>query len=135
MALHQPLLLDLTQEIEHFLGSADRKGRNDHIAATVKGFLQYLGQHCHVIHPFFGMKPVSVGGFHYNIIGLLRFFRILDERLVNISDITGKNDLTLFSVLIQPYLDTGGTQQMPDIRKTDINAVTDMDLLLIRAGN
>ena len=45
------------------------------------------------------MDPVSVGGFDDKIIGCIHMLRIFDDRLVNISDISGKYDFCLHRLL------------------------------------
>ena len=53
------------------------------------------------------MQSVTIGGFHDNIICFLRLLRILDQWLVFISDIPGKDDLFRDPLFSDPYLDTG----------------------------
>ena len=67
MIFYHALFLDLPDKVQHFLCSAHRKGRNNHISAPVKGSLDDLRQfHC-VICRFF-MASVPVGGLHHHII-------------------------------------------------------------------
>ena len=81
------------------------------------------------------MQPVPVGGLHDHIVRLRRFLGIPDERLVEISYVSGKAELSLDPVLLQPHLNAGRTQQVPDVRKTDPDALADLDFLLIVAGH
>ena len=51
------------------------------------------------------MQTISIGGFRQNIICILNIFRVLDEWLIGITDISGEDNLPLFSVLSKPHLD------------------------------
>lgn len=54
MPMHQPALLDFTDEIQHFLRSPDGKGGDDQIAAAVKGLLNLSGKLCHITAARYG---------------------------------------------------------------------------------
>ena len=130
----QTALLDLSDKIEQLLCPAYRKGRDDYISSPVKGLLDDLSQLLYVIRPV-PVASVTVGGFHYHIIGLLQIMGITDQRLVLITDIAGEHDLFLCISFPDPQLHRCGTQQVSRIHKTDTNTVRQHDLLIIRTSD
>ena len=80
------------------------------------------------------MEPVSICRFDDHIIRLLRIGRFPEDRLVLVSYVAGEYDLALFLSFRHPDLNTGRPQQMPHIRKTDIDPFTELDPLSITAG-
>ena len=68
------------------------------------------------------MDTVSVGGFHDNIIGFINELRVTDERLVDISDISRKYQLSGNSVLGQCEDNACRAEKMACI--TEINGDT-----------
>ena len=87
VACNQLFLFNMAYQIQKLLGTAYCKGRNYHIARPVKGLLNNFRQAVCVIHAFL-MTAVSIGGFHYYIIGLRNIFRIPDQRLILIANIS-----------------------------------------------
>ena len=81
------------------------------------------------------MQSVTVCRFHHNIIGFLGKPGIFDQRLCRISDIAGKYNFLLHTVLIDPHLYAGRAKQMTDIGKADIDSLTQTDLLIIGTRN
>ena len=71
------------------------------------------------------MGTVTVGALHNHIICLVRVLRILDQRLILVSDIAGEDDLFLYTVLIDPDFNGRRSQEVSHIRKTDLQPVTD----------
>ena len=57
--------------------------------------------------------------------------RIADNRLVTISDVTGKDDLSSFLSLSQPYLRTGRTKQMSCVCEAYPDPVTQFHFLSV----
>ena len=51
----------------------------------------------------------------------------MDDGLIDIADITGEYDFFRYAVFRQPDFDTGGAEQMPDIRKADFHPFADLD--------
>ena len=130
MPLHEALLLDLTDGVQKLLRPADRKRRNDHAAAPVKGALQNSGKLSNGISGLL-MQAVSVGGFDDKIIGSIYMLRIFDDRLVNISDISGKYDFFAYTVFCDPDFNAGRTKQMTDICEAEFDSFTELDRLVI----
>ena len=89
MPLYQLFAFNGADQIQKLLGSADGKGRNDHIATTVKGLLQNIRQLGHLIRSF-SMGAVAVGGLYNHIIRALRLFGIPNQGTVIIAQITGE---------------------------------------------
>ena len=81
------------------------------------------------------MKPVSIGGFHDNIISFLRIRRILNERLVFISNVSGKDNFLRYILFGCPDLDTRRSKEMPNICKTDLYPLTDLNHPVVFTGN
>ena len=132
---HQAIFLNLSQDVQDLLRSSHGKGGDHHISAPVKRLLDQPGKILHIIRTLRLMQPVPVGGLHDHIIRPRRFLRIADQRLAPVSHVSGKAQLSFDAVLLQPYLDAGGTEQMPDIRKPDLHPFADPDLLPIIAGD
>ena len=81
------------------------------------------------------MEPVPIGGFHDNIIGFLRIRRILNERLVFISNVSGKDNFLRYILFGCPNLDTCRSKEMPNICKTDLYPLTDLNHPVVFTGN
>ena len=79
------------------------------------------------------MASVTIGRLHHNIIRIMEISRILDQRLMEISDITGKNNLFFFSVFLNRQLNAGRPQKMPRIYKSYGNSRCRGDYFFIRA--
>ena len=103
------------------------KARDDHIAAAVEGALQDLRQLGHIVGPR-AVAAVTVGGLHKDVIRVLQIRGILDDRLVEVADVAGEDQLCGRAVLRHPYLDAGRAQQMAHIHKADDDAGRKLDL-------
>ena len=79
------------------------------------------------------MHSVAICGFHHHIIRFLCQFGIFNQRLIFVANVSRKNNLFLYARLFQPHFDTGRPQQVPDIRKPYLNAVTQMNYRVIMA--
>ena len=91
VALHPPFGLDLADEVEHFLGSPDRKTRDHNIAAAVKRALQHSRKFTDIV----GFRPVgavAVGGFHHDIVSRIQVMGVAQQRLVEVADIARKHN-------------------------------------------
>ena len=77
------------------------------------------------------MHPVSICRFNQNIICFCHFLWILDNRLIQISHISGKYDFFGNVSLCDPHLDCRRAKKMPYIRKTNIYSVTQCNSLII----
>ena len=116
--------LDLTDKIEDLLRSADRKRRDHNVSVTIQCSLDDLRELFDVlVGPVMG--AVAVSALHHHIIRLIRIMRVLDQRLILVSDIAGEHDLFLYAVLVDPDLDGRGAEQMADISKAYLDPFTD----------
>ena len=131
MSLYQTLLLDLPDGIEHFLGSAHRKGGNHHIATPVKGSLNAVRKLCYRIAPDSVMETVTIGGFNHQIVRILHRFGVIQQRLIGIAHVTGKHDFPGFTLLRQPQFNGRRAQQMADIRHPQVNSLSYLQLFPI----
>ena len=84
------------------------------------------------------MRAVAVGRLHDHVIRRRKILRILDERAVPRSDVSGKYDLALLhaltGVLGDPHLNTGRSKQMSRIHKPDFQAFADIYHTVVIAG-
>ena len=122
MAVNQMFCLNFTNKVQHLLRSSNSKRRNHEVSAAVERFLNNFCQLRHIIR-FRAMATVAVGGFHNHVIGTLRVLRVVDQRLMDISDIAGEEQFFRHTVLCQPQLNGCGAEQMTGIEETDLNAV------------
>ena len=81
------------------------------------------------------MTSVSIGRFHNNIICLFNIYRILNQRLIKITDITGKYDFFLFIILGEPDLNAAGTKKMSCIYKTYLYSFCRFNNLIVRTSD
>ena len=122
VAVNQMFCLYFTDKVQHLLRSSNSERRDHEVAAAVERFLNDFCQFRHVIR-FRSVAAVAVGGFHNHVIGALRVLRVVDQRLMDISDIAGEEQFFRHTVLCQPQLNGCGAEQMTGIEKTDLNAV------------
>ena len=111
MSGDESLFLDLTDKVKDLLSPAHRKGRDHNISSAVQSSLDDLRELLDVLMgPVVG--AVAVSALHHHIIRLIRILRVLDQRLILVSDIAGEHDLFLYAVLVDPDLDGRGAEQM-----------------------
>ena len=124
MSGDESLFLDLTDKVKDLLSPAHRKGRDHNISSAVQSSLDDLRELLDVLMgPVMG--AVAVSALHHHIIRLIRILRVLDQRLILVSDIAGEHDLFLYAVLVDPDLDGRGAEQMADISKAYLDPFTD----------
>ena len=124
MSGDESLLLDLTDKVKDLLRPAHCEGRNYNVSSAVQSSLDDLRELLDMlVGPVMG--TVTVGALHNHIICLIRVLRILDQRLILVSDIAGEDDLFLYTVLIDPDFNGRRSQKVSHIRKTDLQPVTD----------
>jgi len=129
-ALKHMFLLNLPNKIQHFLGAAYSKRRNHNISSFCKSFLQNRRQ-CFCIIRYCFMAPVTISGLHHNIIRFFDISWILDQRLIQISNIPGKNNFSGDSLFRKPDFNTGRSQQMPRICKTHLDSFRQINFFII----
>ena len=107
MPLEKVLLLDYAHQIQQLLRPSNGKGRNDHIAAPVKGILHDRRQLAHIIRPL-AVKPVTIGGFDDHIVRVRRKLRISNQGAALVSKVAGEQQCPLFFTLHHLDVNTGG---------------------------
>ena len=140
----QVLFLDLTDEVQHFLCPAYGKTRYNQVSSAKECFLDNCGEVFLVIALRRFMQPVAVGRLHDHIVCRVRVLRILQKRLIFVSDITGKYDFlrdrafrradraarrSTVCILCKPELDARGPEQVSDIRETELHSVAQLIFL------
>ena len=130
MAGDQTLFFDLPDKIEQLLSTAHRKAGDDHIAAPVKGALQDPAQLPHIVRPG-TVAAVAIRRLHKHIVRVPDRCRVLDDGLMLVADVPGKDQLGGGAALSDPDLDAGRTQQMAHIDEADHKARGQLDLSVI----
>ena len=129
----QILLLDLTNKIQQFLRTANRKGRYDNIAAFLKCLPKDSCKFCHIIRYLISVRPVAISGFNHNIVCGSYRCRIFNNRLIHITYITGKDNLLLHIRFLDPDFNTCRSKQMSYICKSYPDTITQIYDLVIAA--
>ena len=80
------------------------------------------------------MQAVAVGRFDDKIVRLGDGQRIVQDRLVDITDVAGEHDLFLSAALPQPEFDAGRAQQVANIGKAHTQSIRDRHALAVPAG-
>ena len=84
-------LFDVTDKIQELLGSADCKCRDDQIASALQCGIDDRSQFRCIVR-WCIVITIAIGGFHDHIVCSVRRNRVFDERLIDISNITGENN-------------------------------------------
>ena len=134
VSMHASFFLDLTDKIQHFLCTANCKRRNDYTSSTVKGMLDHFGKHCYIIRAF-TVASVTVSRFHDYIICIMEINRILDQWLIQVTDIAGEDDLFLFAIFLNRDLNTCRAKKVAGIYKANADSFCRFDGFFIRARN
>ena len=132
--VYTAFFFNLTDEIQHLLRTSDCKRRNDYTSAAVKGFLDHFGKHRYVIRAV-AMASVTIGGLHNYIICIMEINRILDQWLIQVSDIAGEYDLLFFIVFLNNNLDTRRSKQVTCIYEANADSFGRFDGFLIWTRN
>ena len=81
------------------------------------------------------MASVTVGRFHHNIIGIVKVYRVFDQWLIEISDVTGENNFFLFAIFVDDHLNACRAKQVSGIDKTYTDTFRRCDRLFIWTRN
>ena len=81
------------------------------------------------------MTPITVGGFNKQIVSISYALRVLNKRLIRISDISGKDDFFRFAIFCGPHLYAGRSQEMPHICKSHLYAIKNFNLPAVFHGS
>ena len=134
VSMHASFFLDLTDKIQHFLCTANCKRRNDYTSSTVKGMLDHFGKHCHIIRAF-TVASVTVSRFHDYIICIMEINRILDQWLIQVTDIAGEDDFLFFVIFLNDDLNARRSKEMSGIYETNADSFCRFDGFFIRTRN
>ena len=134
VSVNASFFFDLTDEIKHLLRTSYRKGWNHNTSPAIKGSLDHLTQKSYIIRTV-TMASVTVGRLHHDIIRIVKVYRIFDQRLIEISDITGKNNLFLFAVFVDDHFNACRSKQVSGIDKTYTDTFRRCDRLFIWTRN
>ena len=131
----QAPLLDLPDEVQHFLGAAHGEGGDHQVAALIQGGLDAAGQGRDIVHPLCAVVPITVGGFDHQILCVLHRLGVPEDGLVQVAHIAAEAELPGLAVFREPDLNGGGAQQMAHIGEADADAVIHLDNLAVGAGD
>ena len=81
------------------------------------------------------MIPVSISRLHDYVICTVCRNRIPQDRLIDISEISGKYNRSGFSIFGSKHFNRRRSKQMSDIRKPNRNPITQFNFLIIITGN
>ena len=124
------LLLDLAEKVQQLLRTAHRKRRHHDIAAPIEGPLRDVHEILQMVDRRI-MEARPVGRLHQHIIRLLDVLRIPNQRLIEVSDITGEHELLRNALFRQPHFDGCRAEQMTRIDKTYPDTIPELDHLMI----
>ena len=94
--------LQLLEIVQQYLRTPYSKRRNNNVTATLDSIVNNIRQLALLIVGF--MDAVAVGGFRNNKIRTACCRRVLNNRLVGLADIAGKNQARLFIVFVNRHL-------------------------------
>ena len=133
VGLHQPRVLDLTDEVQQLLSAAHGKGGNHHVAAPADGLVNDGGQFVGIA-PDLGVVAVAVGRLHHHIVRTLHGAGIPDDGLLDVAQVAGEHQLAGLTALGGGQGDDGAAQQVAGIGKFRRHALAQVDLLSVLAG-
>ena len=133
MTVNQVLCFDLSDEIQHFLGSSHCEGRNHNISASVKSLLDNVGKKPYIIRPL-SVASVPICGLHHHIIRFFEINRIFYQRLIFISNVSGKYNGLFHSIFLNIHFDAAGTKKMTCVNKFYPQSLSKNDSLVIRTA-
>ena len=101
MTVYHPLCLDFPDKIEHFLGASHGERGNDHVSPAVQRSLDYIGQKSHAVGlGALLVQTVAIGGLDYQIVRCINGLRVLDNGLIAVAHISGKDDLPFYPAFL-----------------------------------
>ena len=131
--LHEPLILDLADEVQKLLRAAHGERRDDDVAALAERLVDDLRQLVGVA-PHLGVVAVAVGGLHHHIVRLLQKLRVADDRLVDVADIAGENERLVHATLVKLERDARAAEQVARVGEHRRHALAQLDRLTVLAG-
>ena len=134
VSMHASFFLDLTDKIQHFLCTANCKRRNDYTSSTVKGMLDHFGKHCYIIRAF-TVASVTVSRFHDYIICIMEINRILDQWLIQVTDIAREDYFLFFVIFLNDDLNARRSKEMSGIYETYADSLGRFNGFFVRTRN
>ena len=134
VSMHASFFLDLTDKIQHFLRTSDCKRRNDNASTTVKSMLDHFGKHCYIIRAF-TVASVTVSRFHDYIICIMEINRILDQWLIQVTDIAGEDYFLFFVIFLNDDLNARRSKEMSGIYETYADSLGRFNGFFVRTRN
>ena len=134
VSMHASFSFNLTDKIQHFLCTANCKRRNNYASSTVKGMLDHFGKHCHIIRSV-AVTSVTVSRFHDYIICIMEINRILDQWLIQVTDIAGEDYFLFFVIFLNDDLNARRSKEMSGIYETYADSLGRFDGFFIRTRN
>ena len=131
--LHEPLILDLADEVQKLLRAAHGERRDDDVAALAERFVDDLRQLVGVA-PHLGVVAVAVGGLHHHIVRLLQKLRVADDGLVDVADIAGEDERLVHAALVKLERDARAAEQVARVGEHRRHALAQLDRLTVLAG-
>ena len=134
VSVYTSFFFNLSDKIQHLLRTSDCKRRNDNASTTVKSMLDHFGKHCYIIRAF-TVASVAVSRFHDYIICIMEINRILDQWLIQVTDIAGEDDFFLFAIFLNRDLNTCRAKKVAGIYETNADSFCRFDGFFIRTRN
>ena len=102
--------LQLLEIVQQYLRTPDSKRRNNNVTATLDSIVDNIRQLAFLIISF--VDTVAVGRFRNNKIRTACYRRVLNNRLIRLTDIAGKNQACLFIAFVNRHLYKSRTQNV-----------------------
>ena len=134
VSVYTSFFFNLSDKIQHLLRTSDCKRRNDNASTTVKSMLDHFGKHCYIIRAF-TVASVTVSRFHDYIICTMEINRILDQWLIQITDIAGEDYFLFFVIFLNDDLNARRSKEMSGIYETYADSLGRFNGFFVRTRN
>ena len=134
VSVYTSFFFNLSDKIQHLLRTSDCKRRNDNASTTVKSMLDHFGKHCYIIRAF-TVASVTVSRFHDYIICIMEINRILDQWLIQVTDIAGEDYFLFFVIFLNDDLNARRSKEMSGIYETYADSLSRFNGFFVRTRN
>ena len=134
VSVYTSFFFNLSDKIQHLLRTSDCKRRNDNASTTVKSMLDHFGKHCYIIRAF-TVTSVTVSRFHDYIICIMEINRILDQWLIQVTDIAGEDYFLFFVIFLNDDLNARRSKEMSGIYETYADSLGRFNGFFVRTRN
>ena len=134
VSVYTSFFFNLSDKIQHLLRTSDCKRRNDNASTTVKSMLDHFGKHCYIIRAF-TVASVTVSRFHDYIICIMEINRILDQWLIQVTDIAGEDYFLFFVIFLNDDLNARRSKEMSGIYETYADSLGRFNGFFVRTRN